>query len=172
MISTLVIGITLTILLVVAITLNSLVVVEAGEEKMLFITGSHRSNLTTGINFVPPIISDIKQIDTTVQEVSVPDVTEVSGDDMRVNAKMSVYCNISDAEELVSSVDNYKEKVWKVAKSEISTIIAESEAESLRRNQRTVELEIGEEIGRMVSDWGVEVNRVEITSISVAERDT
>lgn len=150
---------------------SSVVVVEESEDKLLFISGSYKSDLSTGVNIVPPIISDVKEVDTRVREVSVPNITEVSGDGKRLNVKISVYCQVVDSEKLLRTVDNYDEKVWKVTKSEVSTVIAESEAESIRRNQRTVEDEIQKEVENVVSEWGVRVDRIDIMDLSVTERN-
>ena len=150
---------------------NSVVVVEEGEDKLLFIGGSYRSDLSTGLNVVPPIISDIKSVDTKVREISVPNVTEVSDDEKRVNIKISVYCQVVDSEKLLEIVENYDEKVWKVTKSEVSSIVAQSEAESIRRNQKDIEDEIRKEVQDVVSEWGIRVDRIDIMDLSVNERN-
>lgn len=157
--------------LIAVTTYSSIEIVEEGEDKLLFVGGSYKSDLSTGVNLIPPVVSEIKEVDTRVREVSVPNITEVSGDEKRLNVKISVYCRVVDSEKLLRTVDGYDEKVWKVTKSEVSNIIAESEAESIRRNQRTVADEIRKEVEDVVSDWGVRVDRVDIMDLSVSERN-
>lgn len=171
MINMLIVGFGLLIVFVMVAIYSSVVVVEDGQGKNLYVMGNYKTELDNGVNFVPPFVSDIKSVDTKVKEVSVPNVTEISGDEMRVNAKMSVYCQVEDTKKFSSNVDDYEEKIWKVAKSEILTIIAESKARSIRRNQRKVEDEIRKGIHSTVSDWGVRVDRVDLIDVSVTERD-
>ena len=171
MVSTLIVGSAFMVALVLVTFYSSVAIVRDGEDKSLYISGSYKTELEKGFNFVPPFVSEVRSVETKVKEISVPNVTEISGDEMRVNTKMSVYCNVDDPKKFFSSVDNYEEKVWKVAKSEILTIIAESEARSIRINQRKVEDEIRESIQNTVSDWGIKVDRVDLIDVSVTDRD-
>lgn len=166
------IAIGLAILLIGIVTIyKSVIIVNEGDSKLLFVLGEYKSELNTGLNIVPPFISSIKSINTKSREISVPRLTEISGDDKRVSLEVSVHASIDEPSTFVSSVDEYEESIWRIAKSELTNIITESDAEGFRRNQREVEKEVREHLENTAIDWGVNIERVDITSISVEDRD-
>lgn len=71
----------------------------------------------------------------------------------------------------MSLVDEYEESIWKIGKSEFTSIITESKAEGFRRNQKEVEKEVESKIQDSVDEWGIKIERVDITDVSVEDRE-
>jgi regulator of protease activity HflC (stomatin/prohibitin superfamily) len=169
-IQTLVIGgIIASILLITAY--KSILIVNEDETKAAFVLGSYKGELDAGVNLILPFITKTRNINTKIKEISVPRITEVSGDNKRVNLECSVYCSVNDPQKFLSLVSDYEESIWKITKSEFTSIITESEAEGFRRNQKEVESEIRDKIQNSVNEWGIQVERVDMTDISVEQRE-
>jgi regulator of protease activity HflC (stomatin/prohibitin superfamily) len=150
---------------------KSILVVNEGETRVAFVLGSYKGELETGVNFVLPFITRTKNINTKIKEISVPRITEVSGDNKRVNLECSIYCSVNNPRKFLSLVDEYEESIWKIGKSEFTSIITESKAEGFRRNQKEVEKEVESKIQDSVDEWGIKIERVDITDVSVEDRE-
>lgn len=149
---------------------SSIRVVDEDQSRLLFVFGKCKGELDSGVNLVPPL-STTKEVETQVKRIEMPTVTEVSGDGNRVTVDGTVYTQVGDPVVFLSSVDDYEESVWSIAQSELSNIITESKAEGIRQNQESVQEDVARKLQLAVNDWGIEVERVDINSVSVETKD-
>lgn len=154
----------------IIILASSVRIVDEDESKLLFVLGSCKGELESGVNFVPPF-SKTKTIETQVKRIEMPTVTEISGDGNRVTINATIYTKVDDPVDFMASVDEYEESIWSIAKSEFTNVITESEAEGIRQNQEAVQNDVGRKLQLAVDDWGIKVERVDITSISIKQNE-
>jgi regulator of protease activity HflC (stomatin/prohibitin superfamily) len=121
-----------------------------------------------GIRFVWPLIDRLIRVDCREQRTELPADTMITSDGRTVSVTAAVSFQVVDPNKAVIGVVDYKKAVMSAAKSELARAVAEtSYADVLART--AILQSVQQAVGQKAESWGVEVNSVEITNVTVVQ---
>lgn len=156
------------LLVTIPITIYKSIKIVPPEESIgLIVLGDYKGLLDSGYNIVPPFISSYRTVNIQVREIDLPRQTVQTKDNNRVTIGVSVYARVDKPEKFISTVDDFEEKIWKIGKSQTSEIIVNMDASNLNADRGEISTELEGRLQDAVQDWGISIERVEITEISI-----
>lgn len=160
-------GVVIGIILLIILVYSSIVSVEPGNTKALYVMGKFKGVLSEGYHLTTPFVSDSRSVNTRIREIEIPRQTVLSADGEKISVSATVYVKVSDVKEFIESVDDLEGKIWTIGKSQVKTVISEYESQDISSTRRKIADYLDSEISSAVSDWGIEISRVEVTDIKL-----
>jgi regulator of protease activity HflC (stomatin/prohibitin superfamily) len=160
-------GVTIGLIFLTTLVYSSITSVSPGNTKALYIMGQFRGVLSEGYHLTTPFISDLRSVNTKIRETEIPRQTVLSADGVQISVSVTVYVKVSDVKKFIESVDDLDGKIWTIGKSQVRTVLSDYESQDIPSNRRKITDDIESEVSDAVSDWGVEIHRIELTDLKV-----
>lgn len=160
-------GVAIGLIFLTTVVYSSIISVNPGNTKALYVMGEFKGVLSEGYHLTTPFVSDLRSVNTKIREIEIPRQTVLSADEIQISVSVTVYVKVSDAKKFIESVDDLEGKVWTIGKSQVRTVISEYKSQDISSNRRRITDDVESEISDAVTDWGVEVQRIEVTNLKV-----
>ncbi len=161
---------TYTILFVVLVLLlSSIRQINQYERGVKFTLGRFTRIVDPGWRLVFPVFQLLKRVDVRVKAVEVPYQDAITKDNVSCKINAVIYYRIDDAGKSVIEVENVWNAVSQLAQTTMRNIAGELTLDELLSERDQASARIKELIMTHTSNWGVEVQGVELKDISLPE---
>ncbi len=152
--------------LAIVIIWNSIVIVQAYEQKALTILGEFKRLLVPGIHLVPPFVSAVYTFDMRTQTLDVPRQEAITRDNSPVTADAVVYIRVMDARKAFLEVEAYKMAVSNLAQTTLRAVLGDMELDDTLNKRQEINGHIREELDAPTDAWGIRVESVEVREVN------
>jgi regulator of protease activity HflC (stomatin/prohibitin superfamily) len=161
-----VVGLFILILIAVMILLaSSMKIVQPYQQGLLIVLGSFRRVLNPGMNFVPPMISEVRRIDLRTQVLDVPRQEVITKDNSPTNVDAVIYIKVIDPKKSFFEVTDYHIATLALAQTTLRSIIGDMELDEVLYNRDRINLRLRDVLDEATDKWGVKVDAVEIREV-------
>jgi regulator of protease activity HflC (stomatin/prohibitin superfamily) len=139
------------------------------ERGVVYTMGRFSGLIGPGWKFIVPIFQYVKKVDIRTKAVEVPKQEAITHDNVQAKITAVIYYKIVDPTKAVNEVENYYYAVSQLAQTSMRNVIGGVTLNQLLSEQAHVAERIQEEIDRMTTGWGVDVQAVELKDIELPE---
>lgn len=163
--------------LVIAIVIFALKgVVQVPQSKVLLVErlGKYTKTLHSGINFIIPFIDSIPDrnnpIDISEQQLAIANQNVTSSDNVRIVLDIQAFYRITDAAHFKYRIEDGRQAIKTTIDATVRALVGRRTLDQLNSDRLLLASEIAEEVRATSAEWGVSMNRVEITDVQVDEK--
>lgn len=158
-------------LLVIAIIfwLTSLKQINEYERGVVYSFGRFTGIMQPGWRFMWPIVQSVTKVDIRTKAVEVPKQEAITKDNVQAKITAVIYYKVTDPEKAINQVEDFYFAVVQLAQTSMRNVIGRVTLDQLLADQAHVAEQIQVEIDRMTTNWGVDVQSVELKDIELPE---
>ncbi len=139
------------------------------ERGLVYSQGKFTTILGPGWHFIMPIFQSMRKVDIRTKAVEVPKQEAITHDNVQAKITAVIYYKIIDPAKAVNEVENYYYAVSQLAQTSMRNVIGGVTLNQLLSEQANVAERIQQEIDRITTGWGVDVQAVELKDIELPE---
>lgn len=139
------------------------------ERGILFTFGRYSKMINPGWRVIIPVFQSLKKVDIRTKAVEVPYQDAITKDNVSCKINAVIYYKIVDAAKSMIEVENVWNAVSQLAQTTMRNIAGELSLDELLSERDQASARIKELIVTHTSNWGVEVQGVELKDISLPE---
>jgi len=160
------VGLTILVLIALLILLaGSMRIIQPYQQGLLIVLGSFRRVLNPGMNFVPPLVSEVRRIDLRTQVLDVPRQEVITKDNSPTNVDAIIYIKVIDPKKSFFEVTDYHIATIALAQTTLRSIIGDMELDEILYNRDRINLRLRDVLDEATDKWGVKVDAVEIREV-------
>ncbi len=161
-----VIGLFILMMIAVMILLaSSMKIIQPYQQGLLIVLGSYKKVLNPGVNFVKPLISEVRRIDLRTQVLDVPRQEVITKDNSPTNVDAIIYIKVIDPKKSFFEVTDYHIATLALAQTTLRSIIGDMELDEVLYNRDRINLRLRDVLDEATDRWGVKVDAVEIREV-------
>lgn len=154
----------------VVILMNSVRVIQQGEEALVATFGRYKRKLQPGLNFITPVMDSIVCRRSIKEQVlDIPPQECITRDNVRVTVDAVVYWRIVDMVKAHYKVENLVEAMTNLVRTQIRNEIGNLELDQTFTARAKVNEVLLRDLDEATDPWGVKVTRVELRDILPAK---
>ena len=158
------------VLILMGYALGSAKMINEGNEALVERFGKYRRKLKPGINFIFPLLDQIVMEDTTREQVlDIKPQNVITRDNVYLEVDGVVFWKIIDMEKSFYKIDDIQTALTNLVTVEFRASIADRTLEETIASRSQMNQALLETLNSTARDWGVEVIRVDIQSITPPE---
>ncbi len=155
----------LLLIAVVVILASSMKIIQPYQQGLLIVLGAFKRVLNPGVNFVPPLISNVVKIDLRTQVLDVPRQEVITKDNSPTNVDAIIYIKVIDPKKSFFEVTDYRIATIALAQTTLRSIIGDMELDEILYNREKINLHLRDVLDEATDKWGVRVDAVEIREV-------
>lgn len=155
----------LLLIAVVIILATSMKIIQPYQQGLLIVLGGFRRVLNPGVNFVPPMISNVVRIDLRTHVLDVPRQEVITKDNSPTNVDAIIYIKVIDPKKSFFEVTDYRLATIALAQTTLRSIIGDMELDEILYNRDRINLRLRDVLDEATDKWGVRVDAVEIREV-------
>lgn len=166
------------ILLLVAVVLFAYMgIVQVPQSKVLLVErlGKYTRTLHSGINFIVPFLDSIPDrsnpIDISEQQLAIANQNVTSSDNVRIRLDIQAFYRITDAAHFKYRIEDGRQAIKTTIDATVRALVGRRTLDQLNSDRLQLATEIADEVKATSAEWGVSMNRVEITDVEVVDPD-
>ncbi|AFY54991.1 membrane protease subunit, stomatin/prohibitin [Rivularia sp. PCC 7116] len=145
-------------------------IVNQGNEALVERLGQYHRKLRPGLNFIVPLIDQIVMEDTTREQIlDIKPQNVITKDNIYLEIDGVVYWRIKDMEKSFYQIDDLAQGLNQITTTSLREIIAQNTLEETNVSRVEMDKELLDRLNETTADWGVEIQRVDIQSITPPE---
>jgi regulator of protease activity HflC (stomatin/prohibitin superfamily) len=135
--------------------------------------GKYTKTLHSGINFIIPFLDTTphEPIDISEQQLSIAKQNVTSSDNVRILLDIQAFYRITDAAHFKYRIEKGAQAIRTTIDATVRALVGRRTLDQLNADRLQLATEIAEEVRNTSSEWGVAMNRVEITDIQVVDEE-
>lgn len=145
------------------------------QSKVLLIErfGKYTRTLHSGINFIIPFLDKYPHppIDISEQQLSILRQTVTSSDNVRIILDIQTFYRITDAAQFKYRIEKGEQAIKTTIDATVRALVGRRTFDQLNADRLLLASEIANEVRVTSEEWGVTMNRVEITEVEVMDLD-
>ncbi len=158
------------VLVLIGYALGSAKLINQGNEALVERLGQYHRKLRPGLNFIVPLLDQIVMEDTTREQVlDIKPQNAITRDNVYLEVDGVVFWRIKDIEKSFYEIDDLQQALTNVAATTIREIVARSTLEETNAARAEMNKALLDELNATTVDWGVQILRVDIQSITPPE---
>lgn len=157
------------IALIVIVILAAIRQVNQFQRGVKFTLGRYTSTADAGLTIMFPFIQTMTKVDIRTKAVEVPYQDAITKDNVSCKINAVIYYRIIDAAKSIIEVENVWNAVSQLAQTTMRNIAGELSLDELLSERDQASARIKELIVTHTTNWGVEVQGVELKDISLPE---
>ena len=155
------------VLILMGYALGSAKMINEGNEALVERFGKYRRKLKPGINFIFPLLDQIVMEDTTREQVlDIKPQNVITRDNVYLEVDGVVFWKITDMEKSFYKIDDIQTALTNLVTVEFRASIADRSLEETIASRSQMNQALLETLNSPAKDWGVEILRVDIQSIT------
>lgn|GEM_PF-1055221 len=133
--------------------------------------GKYTRTLHSGINFVIPFLDSTPYdpIDISEQQLSITKQNVTSSDNVRILLDIQAFYRITDAAHFKYRIEKGDQAIRTTIDATVRALVGRRTLDELNADRLQLATEIAEEVRSTSNEWGVSMNRVEITEVQVVD---
>ena len=157
-------------LVLIGYSLGSAKIINQGNEALVERLGQFHRKLRPGLNFIVPLIDQIVMEDTTRDQIlDIKPQNVITKDNIYLEIDGVVYWRIKDMEKSFYQIDDLAQGLNQITTTTLREIIAQNSLEETNVSRVDMDKELLDRLNETTADWGVEIQRVDIQSITPPE---
>ena len=157
-------------LVLIGYSLGSAKIINQGNEALVERLGQYHRKLRPGLNFIVPLIDQIVMEDTTREQIlDIKPQNVITKDNIYLEIDGVVYWRIKDMEKSFYQIDDLAQGLNQITTTTLREIIAQNSLEETNVSRVDMDKELLDRLNETTADWGVEIQRVDIQSITPPE---
>lgn len=136
--------------------------------------GKYHRTLSSGINFIIPFLDSIPtngSFDISEKQLSISNQNVTSSDNVRIIISMQAFYRITDAAHFKYRIQDGEQAVRVTIDATVRALVGRRTLDQLNADRLQIASEIADEVRSTSSEWGVSMNRVEITDVQVVDQE-
>ncbi|MCS7109216.1 MAG: SPFH domain-containing protein [Candidatus Micrarchaeota archaeon] len=157
----------LIILLAIVLAITSIKVVMQYQEGVVFTLGKFSRLAQPGLNFVIPVIQEIRYVDKRITTIDIPKQEVMTKDNVPLGVNGVVFYRVEDAKKAILEIENYHYAIAQYAQTALRDVIGGKELDTILINRDEVADEIKAIVDKETSEWGVDITNIKIQDIEL-----
>lgn len=149
--------------------LTSLKQINEYERGVVYSFGRFTGIMQPGWRFMWPFVQQVTKVDIRTKAVEVPKQEAITHDNVQAKITAVIYYKVTDPAKAINQVENFYYAVLQLAQTSMRTVVGRVTLNQLLAEQAHVAEQIQVEIDRMTTNWGVDVQSVELKDIELPE---
>jgi len=135
--------------------------------------GKYHRTLNSGINFIIPFLDIIRTInppiDISEQQLSINAQSVTSADNVRIKLDIQAFYRITDAAHFTYRIEDGRRAIQTTIDATVRALVGRRTLDQLNADRLQLASDIADEVRNTSNEWGVSMNRVEITDVQVID---
>lgn len=158
------------VLVLIGYALGSAKLINEGNEALVERLGRYHRKLRPGMNFIVPLIDSIVMEDTTREQIlDIKPQNVITADNVYIEVDGVVFWRINDMERSFYRIDDIQVALGNLIQVELRANLAERTFEQVIASRTEVNQALLKTVNVTAADWGVQIIRVDIQSITPPE---
>lgn len=149
------------------LALSAIKIVMQYEAGVVFTLGKYSGIASPGLNFIIPVIQQMRKIDTRILTVDIPKQEVMTKDNVPLMVNGVVYFKVENPEKAVLKIQDYHYSVSQYAQTALRDIIGSKVMDVVLSNRDEVADEIKIIMDKETSDWGIDVTAIKIQDVEL-----
>lgn len=160
-------GILVLVVIAVIVLVNTVKIIKQYEMGVVLRLGKLIEPLRPGINFIIPVVYELRRVDMRTITMDVPPQDVITRDNVSVKVSAVVYFRVIDVNKAVIEVENYLYATSQLAQTTLRSVCGEAHLDDLLVDREKLNLRLQEILDTATDPWGVKVSMVEIKHIDL-----
>ncbi len=152
---------------IVVAAILSVKIIYQYEKGILFMLGKYQSTLGPGLNFVIPILQELRKVDMRIQTQDIPKQEVITKDNIPVLANTVVYFKVEKAEDAILKIENYQFAVAQYTQAALRDVIGNAELDFVLTEREKIAQNIKKIVDAETSEWGIDIASIKIQEIEL-----
>jgi len=158
------------VLALIGYALGSAKLINQGNEALVERLGRYHRTLKSGLNFIVPLVDQIVMEDTKREQIlDIKPQNVITRDNIYLEVDAVVNWRITDIERSFYAIDDLQGALTQLAATTLREIIAQNTVEETNISRSDMDRAILDQLNQITADWGVEILRLDIQSITPPE---
>lgn len=158
------------VLALIAYALASAKLVNQGNEALVERLGRYHRKLSPGLKFIVPLVDQIVMEDTTREQfLDIKPQNVITKDNIYLEVDAVLFWRITDMVKSFYEIDDLQGSLTQLATTTLREIIAQNTVEQTNSSRAEMDAAILNELNQITQDWGVQIIRLDIQSITPPE---
>ncbi len=155
---------------VLIIAFKGVVKVNQSKVRLVERLGKYHRTLGSGINFIVPFLDEVKyEHDISEQQIAITGENVTSADNVQIIIGIQAFYRITDAAHYQYRIEDGKRAIKTTIDATVRALVGRRTLDQLNADRLHLAVEIAEEVRNTATEWGVSMNRVEITDVRVRD---
>ena len=137
------------------------------EKGILFRFGKYKATLNPGINFIIPVLDELRKVDMRIQTRDIPKQEVITKDNIPALVNTVVYFKIEKAEDAVLKIENYAYAVAQYTQAALRDVVGNSELDFVLTEREKIAENIKKIVDAETGEWGVDISSIKIQEIEL-----
>ncbi|MBN3894606.1 MAG: SPFH domain-containing protein [Nostoc sp.] len=158
------------VLALIGYALGSAKLINQGNEALVERLGRYHRKLKPGLNFIVPLVDQVVMEDTTREQIlDIKPQEVITQDNISVEVDAIVYWRIRDIEKSFYAIEDLQGALTQLTTTTLRESIAQNTLEQTNVSRVEMDSAILEQLNNITTDWGVDIIRLDIQSITLPE---
>ncbi|WP_372507344.1 slipin family protein [Mycobacterium heckeshornense] len=157
------------IVVVIALTFVSLVVLREYERGVVFRMGHVRPLYRPGLKFLIPLADRMVRVDQRVVTLTIPPQEVITRDNVPARVNAVVMFQVTDPLKAILAVENYAVATSQIAQTTLRSLLGRADLDTLLAHRDDLNRDLQTIIEKQTEPWGVQVRVVEIKDVEIPE---
>jgi regulator of protease activity HflC (stomatin/prohibitin superfamily) len=158
------------VLVLIGYAIGSTKIINEGNEALVERLGRYHRKLGAGVKFIVPLIDSIVMEDTTREQIlDIKPQNVITSDNVYIEVDGVIFWRITDMEKSFYKIDDIQVALGNLIQVELRANLAERTFEQVITSRTEVNQALLKTVNATASDWGVQIIRVDIQSITPPE---
>ena len=153
--------------LVAVIIASAIRILVEYERGVVFRLGRYVSVRGPGLQFIIPVIDQMKKVSLRTVAMDVPPQDIITWDNVSVNVNAVIYFRVMEPDKALIEVDNYLYATSQLAQTSLRSILGQVELDDLLGQREKINDNLQEILDRQTDPWGVKISNVEIKHVDL-----
>ncbi|MGH3329314.1 MAG: slipin family protein [Streptomycetales bacterium] len=167
---TMLLGIAIAVLVLVAILAAAIKVVPEYERGVIFRLGRVLGGAKgPGLFFIIPVVDRMVKVTLRIQTADVPPQDVITSDNVTVRVDAVTYFRVVDPVRSVIAIENYRVATSKISQTTLRSILGQRSLDDLLMKRDEINQQLQQVIDEVTNPWGVKVSLVEVRDVALPE---
>ncbi|MEM0372425.1 MAG: SPFH domain-containing protein [archaeon] len=139
------------------------------ERAVIFHRGKFERVAGPGWTFLIPFIESHVLVDLRTKSVDIPAQEVVTKDNVKLKIDAILFLKVQDPKKAVLNVENYQKSAVLDVQAALRSVVGQMEASDVISSISKINAMLKESTKKVTEDWGVEIENVEIQSVTLPE---
>ena len=155
------------IFLVFFFLLRGIRVIPEYERGVIFTLGKFTGIRGPGLNFIVPIIQQIRRVDMRLATAEVPRQEVMTKDNIPMLVNAVVYFKVIDPEAVIIKIEDYIFAIRQYTQAALRDVIGNNDMDTVLMERLQIAEAIREIVDTETSDWGVDIESIKIQELEL-----
>ncbi|MBE9038093.1 SPFH domain-containing protein [aff. Roholtiella sp. LEGE 12411] len=158
------------VLALIGYALGSAKLINQGNEALVERLGRYHRTLESGLNFIVPLVDQVVMEDTKREQIlDIKPQNVITKDNIYLEVDAVVNWRITNIQRSFYAIDDLQGALTQLAITTLREIIAQNTVEETNVSRSEMDTAILDQLNQITADWGVEILRLDIQSITPPE---